>query len=216
MKDKALVITMAILVLLLSFSFGGLVGNQRAEAQNIPLVNYWERMYQAESNKPPIVTTVIKELPPIIKTEFIEKEVPHYIFNEKIVEVPVLELNEFSSLEEARKWINDNKLDSILYFSEPDSTGKQTLDLDGYKTNPKYDCDDYAGNFQRRAFEAGYNIWQVPVYCGKIWGRTVTMTADGYAYHIGNMTRIGNGYYYIESSPGAANQWVLQLVAYAD
>ena len=115
----------------------------------------------------------------------------------------------FESVEEAEGWLGNpqNQLPLVFIADE-----KGVIDFNNYKTNPLYDCDDYAEDYERLALKAGYIITQAPVSNGRIWGVKVT---DNEGYHIGNWTKIKNTYYYIESSP-SSSRWKLVKIMDAD
>ena len=115
----------------------------------------------------------------------------------------------FESVEEAEDWI-DNPQNQLPIVFICDENG--VVDFNNYKTNPLYDCDDYAEDYERLALKAGYIITQAPVSNGRIWGVKVT---DNEGNHVGNWTKIKNTYYYIESSP-STSRWKLVKVMDAD
>ena len=116
----------------------------------------------------------------------------------------------FESVEEAEDWI-DNPQNQLPIVFIADENG--VIDFNNYKTDPLYDCDDYAEDYERLALKAGYIITQVPVSNGKIWG--IKVTDNVVANHVGNWTKIKNTYYYIESSP-STSRWKLVKVMDAD
>jgi len=126
---------------------------------------------------------------------------------EKIVEVekPVYQPPRFfESEEEAQAWIDENH-PPIKFIGK--------MDLENYKPDSRYDCDDYARDYALLAAEQGYIIYEVPVVDGRIWGEKITDIPGG---HVGNMLRIDNTYYYVESSPGGGTRWELVKITEAD
>lgn len=104
------------------------------------------------------------------------------LIQEVIKEVKVYPppLRNFESIPALREWLAKNM---VVRWA----AGGQNLD-----------CEDYAADIQQKAYGDGYNIWQAPVTGGQIWGIRVTGVDD---YHMGNMTLIGETFYYIETSP---------------
>ncbi len=147
--------------------------------------------------------TQIKEVP----IEVI-KGVPIVVTKDVIVEKPI-QSKEFASFEEAQTWVNVNKLPIVLIA---DNSGN--INLINSKPDSRYDCDDYARDFQNLALKMGWQITQIPINAnGQIWG--VQVMSPSPIPHVANWTRIGNSYYYIESSP-STNSWKLIWVGDAD
>ena len=140
-----------------------------------------------KNQPPPAPEVIIKEVPTIWeRVEYRDKPVREVVetiqIQEVIKEVKVYPppLRNFESLPALREWLAKNM--SILW-----AMSGQTLD-----------CEDYAADIQARAYKDGWNVWQAPVTGGQIWGIRVTSVDD---YHMGNMTRVGETFYYIETSP---------------
>ena len=136
------------------------------------------------------------------KLVYIDKPVEvEKIVTENITLVP----RYFASIKEARTWIDDNRL-PIVFYAGNDGT----IDFNGLNYDSRYDCDNYAEDFEMLAIKSGYRIWQAPVFNGRIWNIKVTSNSN---YHIGCMTRIDNTYYYIETSPSTTQWKLVKLIA---
>jgi len=161
-------------------------------------INFWHQEYQGAEDR----CTELRANPVI-------KEVPVEIIKEveKIVEVEKLVYQMprfFESAEEAQAWVDENHL-PIKFIGK--------MDLENYKPDSRYDCDDYSEDYQTLALESGLILTECPVTDGRIWGVRVT---DIMEYHVGCWTKIAGTYYYIESSPGGENQWRLVKIRDAD
>jgi len=143
----------------------------------------------------------------LLKPVEIIKEVPVEvkIYQDKIVEVPVIKTimeyhteylpgepewqtaRPFASVEEMATWLTDNRLPLVLIA---DSNGE--ISLNGQPSNPLYDCDDYAGELQRRALKDGFIM-------------NVELDWKGGRLHALNSAIIGNDWYFIE--PQTSEFW---------
>lgn len=119
----------------------------------------------------------------------------------------VLYPERFASAEIARKWVLSHKLPVVLIADEQGVISSQSVN------NPKYDCDDYADDFEKLALAAGISLWQAPVTNGTIWGVQVTENIRG--NHVGLWTKIDGVYYYIEPGP-AKDEWRFIKIMSAD
>jgi hypothetical protein len=139
-------------------------------------------------------------------------KVPSYITIEstieKIVEVKV-PLKEFESVEQLREWITsiEIKLPCVMY---PAPSGE--TDFNRQWSDPRYDCDDYATDFQKLAAADGWIVSQCATLNGNVYWVPVTSVSG---VHIGNMAKIKGVYYYIETSP-SANRWRIVKICDAD
>lgn len=113
----------------------------------------------------------------------------------------------FNSVTEAELWIAENHLPIVLIAGDDGA-----ISFNNMKYNPLFDCDDYAEAYETLALNSRFRIWQVPVLNGRIWGKYVTSIQG---LHVGNMTKINNTYYYIETSP-SPTRWNLIKIMDAD
>ena len=126
--------------------------------------------------------TVLEEREPEIITKTVIKEVT---VTEYITLPPVVKMaRQFNDVREMIDWVNDNRLPIILIA---DSNGE--INLNGQPSNPLYDCDDYAGELQRRALKDGYII-------------NVELDKENGLPHALNSVIIGNDWYFIEPQDG--------------
>ena len=97
---------------------------------------------------------------PIIKTftEYVDRPVEKHI-----------PIREPISVEEVQSWVDENNLPLNLIA---DDNG--VVCFYDYKGDPRYDCDDYATDFENLALGVGLKITQIPVVNGSVWGVKVT------------------------------------------
>jgi hypothetical protein len=114
----------------------------------------------------------------------------------------------FNSVTEAQSWLDKNHLPFVLIA---DSSG--TVSFSQSKADARYDCDDYARDYQQLALKSGYIINLCPVINGQVWGITVSPLLEA---HIACWVQIDNIYYYIESVPGLNNSYQLIRITSAD
>ena len=99
------------------------------------------------------------------------------------------------SVEALQAWVSKNKLPVVLIADE---TGK--INLVNPRSDPRYDCDDYADDLVEAAERDGYRLMEIPIENGRVavWKTKVTDTLEP---HIGTWTKIGNIFYYIKPVP---------------
>ncbi len=95
----------------------------------------------------------------------------------------------FESEEILREWVATHKLSIVMIGGGS---------LNGYQTDPRYDCDEYAEDLRRLAESEGYILTPVPVQSGCIWNIKVIDALDR---HVGCWTMVDNTYYYVEPFP---------------
>lgn len=114
----------------------------------------------------------------------------------------------FNSVPEAQAWLDQNHLPAVL-IADPNGA----INFSQPQADSRYDCDDYARDYQQLALKSGYIINLCPVIYGRVWGITVSNLLEA---HIGNWVQIDNIYYYIESVPGLDNSYQLTRITSAD
>ena len=114
----------------------------------------------------------------------------------------------FNSIAEAQSWLDQNHLPFVLIAGQ-----NGTINLSQPSADPRYDCDDYARDYQQLALKSGYIINLCPVIYGRVWGISVS---DLWEAHIGGWVQIDNIYYYIECVPGLYNSYQLTRITSAD
>jgi hypothetical protein len=130
--------------------------------------------------------------------ETIEKIVEIPVEIEVIKEIQVVQEVEktvcpqrFTDVDAAKEWVLSHKLPVVIIADRPNN-------LVSPKHDPRYDCDDYADDYEALALSENISLWQAPVTNVCIWGVRV---AEGSGNHVGMWTKIGNAYYYIEPQP---------------
>lgn len=114
----------------------------------------------------------------------------------------------FTTVEAAEEWIFSHRLPVVLITDE-----EGTILLDRVVSDSRYDCDDYADDYEKMALSENISLWQAPVTNGKIWGVQVTENTEG--NHVGLWTKIDGVYYYIEPGP-TSDEWRLVKIMAAD
>jgi hypothetical protein len=114
----------------------------------------------------------------------------------------------FNSVQEAQEWLDSHHLPCVLIAGQ---NGSINLFNPGW--DPRYDCDDYARDYQQLALESGYIINLCPVANGQVWGIKVCNFVQS---HIGCWVQIDDVYYYVECVPGYANSFKLTRIISAD
>jgi hypothetical protein len=123
------------------------------------------------------------------------------------VTVKMIVPRNFNSVEEAQAWLDNHHLPFRLTAGQ---NGQADFTA---KNDSRYDCDDYARDFQQQALECGYIVNLCPVSNGRVWGIKVTTLTET---HIACFVQIGNTFYYIESVPGMDNSYQLTRLINAD
>ena len=114
----------------------------------------------------------------------------------------------FDSVPEAQAWLDNHHLPFVLIA---DQNG--TINFSQPQADSRYDCDDYARDYQQLALKSGYIINLCPVIYGRVWGIKVSGLLEA---HIACWVQIGNIYYYIESVPDLDNSYQLTRITSAD
>jgi hypothetical protein len=114
----------------------------------------------------------------------------------------------FQSVPEAESWLDSHHLPYVMIAGQDGS-----ISFNEPVADARYDCDDYARDYQAMALESGYIIDLCPVIYGAVWGIKV---CDFPQAHIGCWAQIGDTYYYIECVPGYANSFKLTRITSAD
>ncbi len=107
----------------------------------------------------------------------------------RYVEKPVYP-QRFNDPDIARDWVLSHTLPVVII-------------ADGWSdltniADPRYDCDDYADDYESLALSAGISLWQAPVTDGQIWGVKVSNVTGN---HVGLWTKINGTFYYVEPQP---------------
>lgn len=134
-------------------------------------------------NQSPKIETVTE----IKKIEII-KEVPIEIIKE--VEKTIYP-QRFDDVDTAKEWILSHTLPIVIFGDRPNNLINNAHD-------PRYDCDDYADDYESLALSDNISLWQCPVTNGYIWGVKVSKETGN---HVGLWTKINDTYYYIEPQP---------------
>jgi hypothetical protein len=114
----------------------------------------------------------------------------------------------FNSVQEAESWLDENHLPTVLIAGQ-----NGAISFTQPLADPRYDCDDYARDYQQLALKSGYVINLCPVIYGRVWGISVSNLMEA---HIGGWVQIDNIYYYIECVPGLDNSYQLTRITSAD
>jgi len=114
----------------------------------------------------------------------------------------------FNSIQEAQAWLDNHHLPFVLIANQ---TG--AINFSQPQADTRYDCDDYARDYQQLALKSGYIINLCPVIYGRVWGIAVSDVMEA---HIGCWVQIDDIYYYIESVPGLDNSYQLTRITSAD
>jgi len=174
-----------------------------------------------EATAEPVVVTKEMEIPVPVYEEVVKyvdvprlviKEVP--VITEIVKEVEVLREvekpvypQEFESKEQMESWVFNNEMPVVLIAGED---GK--INLIDITHDPRYDCDDYATDFENMALADGYKLTACPVTNGEIWGIKVS---DKKGNHVGAWTKINGVYYYVEPMP-ESDEWKIVKIMAAD
>jgi len=158
------------------------------------LISWWE-------SRPPKVVEKIVEVPvevDVVQEREIEvvREVERAVYPRR-----------FPDVDSAKGWTLSHALPVVLIA---DSSGVVRLDKSGH--DPRYDCDDYADDYEMLALSDNISLWQAPVTNGRIWGVRVSNTTGN---HVGMWTKIDNTYYYIEPQP-VEDKWRFVKIMEAD
>jgi len=143
---------------------------QGAVASRDDLVSWWE-------SKPAEI--IEKTLEVTVETEVVrevEKAVYPYRFADAIA---------------AKAWVLSHRLPVTIIADMPNNLIDNIHDS-------RYDCDDYADDYEALALSENVSLWQAPVTNGCIWGIQVSKKLGN---HVGMWTKIDNIYYYIEPQP---------------
>ena len=114
----------------------------------------------------------------------------------------------FISVQEAQAWLDNHQLPVVLIADQNGIINISQTQLDS-----RYDCDDYARDYQQLALNSGYIISLCPVENGEVWGIKVSLLPEA---HIACWVEIDNIYYYIESVPNLYNSYQLTRIISAD
>jgi len=97
--------------------------------------------------------------------------------DKEVMVAKLIELREFTSLEELKSWLAEDDTDECVHLVVGED-GVSRLDVE-------YDCDDYALRLQRQAARSGFLM-------------SVTIIEEQGKPHMINLACIGNDIYYIE------------------
>ncbi len=81
----------------------------------------------------------------------IVKYVDRVVVQEVVIEKPI-ELREFASLQELKDWLVRDDTDKVVLISNKEGV----ISLADIKHDPRFDCEDYAYQLQKRALADGY------------------------------------------------------------
>jgi len=196
-------------VVIMIIALGSLVlgfcgGIQYQEATAEPVVVTMETkipvpVYEEVVKYVDVPRLIIKEVPVI--TEIVKK-----VEVVQEVEKPVYP-QEFESKEQMESWVFSNEMPVVLIAGE---NGK--INLIDITLDPRYDCDDYATDFENMALADGYKLTACPVTNGEIWGIKVS---DKKGNHVGAWAKINGVYYYVEPMP-ESDEWKIVKIMAAD
>lgn len=182
MKDKAVLMFLAMLLLACGFAFGAYYGLVSSEPKVV--------VREVEVDRPVYiqVSHVVTEYVEVEKIVEVPVEIVKEVEVPVKVEVPVDKvvyrnhyIEEFEDVKAFKEWA-----ESKLTYLMP---------------SPVYevDCDDYALHLQRAALQEGKLLsLQLIEGNGYLYGRKVV---SGPGYHMGNLLVIGNAVYYVEPHP---------------
>ena len=185
------------------------------------LLGFFGGIWYQGATVEPVVITRETEIPVPVYEEvvkyvdvprFVIKEVP--VITEIVKEVEVVREvekpvypREFESKEQMESWIFNNEMPIVLIAGED---GK--INLIDIAHDPRYDCDDYATDFENMALADGCKLTACPVTNGEIWGVKVS---DKKGNHVGAWTKINGVYYYVEPMP-ESDEWKIVKIMAAD
>ena len=129
---------------------------------------------------------------------------------EKVVEVSVevkspVYPQRFTDKVVAEEWVLSHTLPVVIIADRANNLVNPAFD-------PRYDCDDYADDYETLALSESISLWQAPVTNGRIWGVKVSNTTGN---HVGLWTKIDGVFYYVEPQP-IADQWRFVKIMEAD
>lgn len=137
----------------------------------------------------PVVTEVVKEVEVV-----------------REVEKPVYP-QEFENEIQMQSWVFNHEMPVVLIAGED---GR--IDFKNIQHDPRYDCDDYATDFEDIALADSYKLTACPVTNGEIWGIKVS---DNKGDHVGAWTKVNGVYYYVEPMP-VSDEWKIVKIMAAD
>jgi len=202
MGAKKCVAVMLIVLGCLGLGFCFSVGYHQAIAEPVVITEEREVLI-------PVYEEIIKyvDVPRlVIKEVSVVTEVLKEVEVVREIEKPVYP-QEFENESQMQSWVFNNEMPVVLIAGED---GK--INLSDIQHDPRYDCDDYATDFENMAFADGYKLTACPVTNGKIWGIKVS---DKKGNHVGAWTKINGIYYYVEPVP-IESEWKIVKIMEAD
>jgi len=194
------VVIMIIALGCLGLGFCGGIQYQEATAEPVVVTRETEipvPVYEEVVKYVDVPRLVIKEVPVI--TEIVKE-----IEVVREVEKPVYP-QEFESKEQMESWVFSNEMPVVLIAGEDGN-----INLIDITHDPRYDCDDYATDFENMALADGYKLTACPVTNGEIWGIKVS---DKKGNHVGAWAKINGVYYYVEPMSESIEWKIVKIMA---